>query len=192
MTILTTNYQPEYFTPGETNDAGDEITVFRFLFPIIGRIALEVYEITLEGVRTLVPLDHYDVIFAGSAGARRISTGGRVTFTRPYRDDTFVVSIERNTPITQLADFKKYGLFHMDAIEQTMDKITMILQEIAFRKCNKYCRAYATTEITQLVDFYPYGPLRASTLDHVIDKATAIAVEIKAAKNDCSNDLENT
>ncbi len=186
MTILTTNYEPAFHTPIEFGE------VIRFTYPTIGPAAQEVYEITFAGVRTLVSLDSYFIEYAGSPGLRKVLTGGQVIFTVPYREDTFVISVERNTPITQLSDFKKYGEFAMDSIEFVMDKITMILQEIAFRKCNQEGGPYVTTEITQLVDFYAYGPFRASTLDFVIDKATAIALEIKAAKNDCSNDLENT
>jgi len=186
MTVLTINYEPAFHTP----------TVFgerlRFDYPTIGNEAQEVYEITFDGVRTLVSLDSYFIEYAGETGLRKLLTGGRVIFTVPYREDTFVISIERNTPITQLSDFNKFGDFSMDTIEFVMDKITMILQEIAYRKCNKEGGPYVTTEITQLVDFYAYGPFRASTLDFVIDKATAIALEIKLAKNDCSNDLENT
>ena len=186
MTVVATNYQPVYHHPFVWGEP-----IF-FDYPTIGKIAMEVYEITFEGVRTLVPLDSYTIEFAGNVGLRKLEEGGRVKFTKPYLDDTFVVSVERNTPITQLSDFKKHGEFHMDTIEFVMDKITMILQEIAFRKCNIDGGPYVTTEITQLVDFYAYGPFRASTIDHVINKATTIAAEIKAAKNDCSNDLENT
>ena len=185
MTILTTNYEPAFHTPIEF---GERIG---FTYPTIGPAAQEVYEITLAGVRTLVSLDSYFIEYAGSPGLRKVLTGGRVIFTVPYREDTFVISIERNTPITQLSDYKKSGEFHMDTIEFVMDKITMILQEIAFRKCDKEGET-VTTEITQLIDFYAYGPFSAETLDFVIDKATAIALEIKAAKTDCSEDLENT
>ena len=186
MTIVTTNYSPTYHDPGEF---GEEL---RFDYPTIGRIAMEVFEITEEGVRTEASLDSYKMIFSGGFSPRIIEDGGTVIFTRPYREDTFVISIERNTPITQLTDLKKFGNFHMDIIEFIMDKITLILQEIAFRKCNQEGGPYVTTEITQLVDFFAYGPFEATTLDFVIDKATAIALEIKLAKNDCSNDLENT
>lgn len=186
MTITTINYQPSFVTPTEFGER------LPFDFPSIGLAAIEVYEITLGGARTLVSLDSYFIEFAGERGFRNAQEGGRVIFTVPYREDTFVISIERNTLISQLTDFKKFGLFSMDNIEFTLDKITMILQEIAFRKCNKEGGPYVTTEITQLVDFYPYGPFRAETLDFVIDKATTIAAEIKAAKTDCSNDLENT
>jgi len=185
MTVLTTNYQPVYFTPVT---AGESI---RFTFPNTGLASIEVYEITIGGTRNLVSIQDYTIEFAGAPGLRKLSTGGRVKFTRAYRDDTFVISVERNTPITQLADFKQVGEFHMDTVEFVMDKITMILQEIAFRKCNKAGGPYVG-DVNQLVDFYPYGPFSAATLDFVINKATAIAAEIKAAKNDCSNDLENT
>jgi hypothetical protein len=186
MSIQTTNYEPKFWTPDVWGES------LRFKYPTIGDEAMEVYEITLFGVRTLVSLDSYYIEYAGQAGLRNIPEGGRVIFTKPYRDDTYVISIERNTPITQTADYKKYSEFQMDSVEFVMDKITMILQEIAYRKCNKEGGPYVTTEITQLVDFYPYGPFRASTLDFVINKATTIAAEIKAAKNDCSEDLENT
>jgi len=185
MTVLTTFYEPVFFTPVT---AGESI---RFTFPNTGLASIEVYEITAGGTRNLVSIQDYVIEFAGAPGLRKISTGGRVTFTRAYRSDAYVISIERNTRITQLADFKQVGEFHMDTIEFVMDKITMILQEIAFRKCNKEGGPYVGI-IDQLVDFYPYGPFNASTLDHVINKATSIAAEIKAAKNDCSNDLENT
>lgn len=186
MSVLTTNYSPVFFTPVTFGEP------IRFEYPTTGLESMEVYEITEFGVRTLVSLDSYFIEFAGQAGLRRVLTGGRVIFTKPYRADTFVISIERNTPISQISDFKEFGEFHMDTVEFVMDKITMIMQEIAFRKCNKTDGPYVTTEITQLVDFYPYGPFRALTLDFVINKATTIAAEIKAAKNDCSEDLENT
>jgi hypothetical protein len=184
MSIVTTFYEPTLVQAGAWGES------LRFNYPTIGDEAMEVYQLDSVGARTLTPLDAYYIEYTGALGVRTAISGGNVIFTRPYLDGTTVISIERNTPIYQLADFKQYGEMHMNVIEFVMDKITMILQEISYRKCN--IAGGVDSSIDQLVDFYAYGPFRASTLDFVINKATTLAAEIKAAKTDCSEDLENT
>jgi hypothetical protein len=187
MSILTKFYLPALVVPVAWGES------LRFDYPTIGDEAMEIYEINALGVRTLTPLDSYYILYSGAIGVQTAISGGNVIFTRPYLDDTVEISIERNTPIYQLADFKQFGEMHMNVIEFVMDKITMIMQEIAYRKCNVSDGETGTTiEIDQLVDFYAYGPFRATTLDFVINKATGLAAEIKAEKTDCSEDLENT
>jgi hypothetical protein len=187
MSVQTLNYQPTYWYP--IADAGTDVT---FDYPTIGNIAQEVYEINPAGVRTLVPLDNYFIEYTAAPERGSVFLGGTVVFTAPLLDDTWVVSIERNTPITQLTDFKKVGEFPMNTIEFVMDKITLIMQEIGFRKCSLEGGPYVTAGITQLVNFYPYGPFRAATIDFVLDKVTTIAADMMANKTSCSNDLDNT
>ena len=185
MTIQIENqfYSPTFITP---TTFGEDLI---FEYPVIGVEAIEIFEITESGTRTFVSVNDYTLTLTG---IRPEFAGGVVVFTRAYLDDTSVISIERNTPITQLTDFFKKGEFAPNVIEFTADKLTMICQEIAYRKCSIEGGPFITTEITQLTDWYPYGPFTLEAIDSIIEKLTTICQEIKAAKQDCSNDLENT
>lgn len=186
MTILTDDYAPKQIT----------VTIFgerlNFPWPATGAESVEVYEIDGNNVRTYVSVNDYKVTFNGSKGFKFNVTGGQVFFSRPYKTTTVGVSIERNTLIDQTADFVMRGQFPPDIVEFVFDKATMILQEIAYRKCTDPEGTPVATAITQLITWYPYGPFTAQALNDALDKLTQIALEITGAKENCEDSPGDT
>jgi hypothetical protein len=76
----------------------------------------------------------------------------------------------------------------MNMIEFTLDKHTMICQELAYRKCD----ALVGTEMTQLIRFEAYTPFRANEVTFALDKIIAILAEIAASAEDCRDRPEET
>ena len=140
MTI-TAIYTPELYEYREV-DWGP----YPFLFESIGAEAFEVWAVDVNLVRTYIPPADYTVVFNGETP---IYDGGSVTLTKDPPFGTVKLSLERNTPITQLVDFYPYGRFGANVIEFALDKLTMICQELDARKCNKVDQNTGDTQTTQ-------------------------------------------
>ena len=131
MTVLAETYTPDVLAYTGLGD-------YDFTYDIIGEEALEVYALNAAGDRTLIAATEYTVVLSGLAP---IWDGGTVTVTGTIPADTTQLSLERNTPITQLVDFSAYWSFPSKDVEFSLDKLTMIAQEIEYRKCD--CRSEA-------------------------------------------------
>jgi len=105
-----------------------------FDYDIVGAIALEVWAVDAADVRTFIAPTDYTLVLNGTAP---IYDGGTITLTAEAPVGTVFLSLERNTPITQLVDLQQYGKFSADVVEFMIDKLTMICQEIAASKCDK-------------------------------------------------------
>jgi len=184
--ILTDDYSPAEQTIGEPHE------LIRFPWPSVGLESIEVYEVDAEGVYTLVSANDYTVFFSGANGFLLDYTGGKVQFTRLYSEGATAVSIQRNTLMTQTVDFLNREIFTPEIIEFALDKHTMILQEIAFRKCEDTGGTPVSTSITQLIAFSAYGQFMAEALSLGLDKLTQISFEITQAKESCENTPELT
>lgn len=168
----------------------DGARVIPFDFESIGQLALEVWletETDVPGVfnRERVAPQYFNLALNGVPPAY---VGGTITLTGDIDDTVDRISIERNTPIKQLCDFSSFAPFHMDLIEFTLDKLTMIIQEIAYRKCS----IAVTLPITQELTFNPQDVLYVSMVDFALDKVTAYCLQMATSGADCTNDLENT
>ena len=166
--------------------------VMSFPYESIGPSAIEVWFETLTATagvytRQLVPVQYYTMLLTGAAP---IYAGAILAFNTGYIVPATVtrISLERNTPITQVCDFANYSPFQMDLIEFAADKLTMIIQEIAYRKCS----IAVTLPIDQTLRFNPQDVLYSSMIDSVLDKLTAYCLQMKTSGQDCTNDLENT
>jgi hypothetical protein len=137
MTVLTESYDPQTWAAAVDPDLG----AYLFVFPNIGVESMEIWEIDTAGERTLVSASDYTLTFTGSLP---LYTGGGFVMTRVHPAGTEFVSIERNTPITQLVDIQPYSRFPPQVLEFGLDKLTLIAQEIESRKCD--CRE--TPELT--------------------------------------------
>jgi hypothetical protein len=172
------------YTPIEVNYVPNK-TEYTFELEIIGADAFELWYLDADGNRTIASTDRYVVEFNGPPP---IYDSGKVTLTRDPPEGTAQLSIERNTPITQLLDFGAFEPFSMNMIEFTLDKHTMICQELAYRKCD----ALVGTEMTQLISFEAYTPFRANELTFALDKIIAILAEIAGSAEDCRDRPEET
>ena len=179
MTITTAVY-----TPVEVN-YNPLVEEYAFVLEIIGPEAFELWYVDAAGTRTLASPDRYVASFNGQPP---LYDSGQVKLTRPAPEGTAVLSIERNTPITQLLDFNNVDPFPMNMVEFTLDKHTMICQELAYRKCD----ALVGTEMTQLISFDPYTPFYANEVTFALDKIIAILAEIQATAEDCRDKPEDT
>lgn len=179
MTVLS-----QYFPVSFAVQADQE---YFFEFESIGVQALEVYEAIADGSRTLVRHQDY---FVELAGKRPQFTGGTVTFNRPHGEDVVTVTIERNTRIDQLLDFKFKNSFNPNLLEFALDKATMIFQEINARKCKVVDGEVAV--ITQEIVFGDYRPMQSSAINFAFQKLIDIAIEIEAAKEDCRDNPGGT
>jgi len=125
--MITQQYSPSVSLPQAQG------TPYPFTYQVIGAETVEVYEIDATGARTLVEPVNYIVLLAGNAP---LYDQGSVTMTAALDPGTVQVSIERNTPITQLVDFQPYDRFPSDIVEFAFDKLTMICQELDYSKCD--------------------------------------------------------
>ena len=137
MTI-TTIYAPEPY-------AYTGITTYPFGFESIGAEALEVWAVDVDGNRTYIAPSNYTSEFFPSNGAPIYDTG-ELTLTSALPAGTVTISIERNTPITQLVDFNPYGRFGANVLEFALDKLTMICHELDVRKCNSVDQIAGNTQ----------------------------------------------
>ena len=179
MTILN-QYEPEVYTPTAER-------FYRFSFPCVGPEAIEVYEIGGGTVRNLVRVQDYAVKFS-SHTTDPLKSNGSIQFNRPHTLGTTNIAIERNTPITQLVDFPVFRNFNGRMVEFALDKLTMICQEIAERKCD----AVVTTPMTQLIKFTAYDDFKASVLNFAMNKLRDILQEIDDSAESCRDNPEGT
>jgi len=166
--------------------------VMSFPYESIGPSAIEVWfetQTATAGVytRQLVPVQYYTLLLTGQAP---IYSGAILAFNPGYVVPATVtrLSLERNTPITQTCDFANFSPFQMDLIEFSGDKLTMIIQEIAYRKCN----VAVTQPIEQLLTFNPQDVLYGSMVKSLLDKITAYCLQMKTSGQDCTNNLGET
>jgi hypothetical protein len=168
----------EAYAPEEYSVNGDRF--YRFTFPSVGADAIEVYEVLSTGHRIRVPLQDYTLRFA-SAPRDPLKYRGSVQFLRAHTDDTELVRIERNTFMDQVVDFKRYTAFNTRMIEFALDKLTMIAQEIANRKCD----VGVSVPITQEITFGSYWAIQAQQVNRALEKINRILFEIDQSGSDC-------
>jgi hypothetical protein len=166
-----------------------------FAFESIGPESIEVWmetETVVAGVfdRVRLPQSQYSA-FMASGNSSPAYVGGLIVLAVGAVPNTVdQISIERNTPIKQLADFSNFEPFHMDMIEFALDKLTMIIQEIAVRKCN--VTPLSPADIKQELTWNRQDVFYASMVDFALDKLISYCAQMVANGNDCRNDLENT
>jgi hypothetical protein len=171
-------YAPESFAPQSKAKS------YKFDMESTGLSSIEVYEIYADDVRLLLPASRYTIEFSGT---QPIFDGGNLLITNGPRAGTESIVIERNTIITQLVDFNRVKKFTPDILEFTLDKATMILQEINKRKCGD-----EIPDIFQTIDLFPYGPFGATILNDALTLLVDTIKAMEAAKDDCSCDPELT
>lgn len=118
MTVSSLVYKISYAGNGTS-------TAFAVPFYFLASSQLLVTLRSAAGVETIQLLDvNYTVTGAG------VLTGGTVTMTvAPATGAT--VTISRNVPITQTTDFQPNDRLPAETLEQTVDKLTMICQQLA-------------------------------------------------------------
>lgn len=118
MTVSSLVYKISYAGNGTS-------TAFAVPFYFLANSQLLVTLRSAAGVETIQLLDvNYTVTGAG------VLTGGTVTMTvAPATGAT--VTISRNVPITQTTDFQPNDRLPAETLEQTVDKLTMICQQLA-------------------------------------------------------------
>lgn len=168
----------EPYTPEEYSVNADQF--YRFTFPCVGAEAVEVYEVLSTGRRMRARLQDYTIRFA-SAPRDPLKYRGFVEFHRPHTAGTELVRVERNTFMDQVVDFKQYTPFNTRMIEFTLDKLTMIAQELAERKCD----ATVTVPITQEIAFGSYWAIQAQQVNRALEKINRILFEIDQSGSDC-------
>jgi len=178
MTIIVGyNPQDQALTPNRVYSAD---------FPFSERSSIEVYEL-IDGLRYLVPVNDYTLEVFGDT-RYSIYDNARITFSRVHSLGTTAVRIERNTLIDQTVDFPKVSPFIGRMVEYTLDKATLICQEIAERKC----LVNVTTPITQTKNFTGYFGFNAADINAAVAKLYAIMLEIDQTGEDCSERPDET
>lgn len=176
MTVLNT-YYPQIFDVSIDEE-------YIFTFENTGPDSIEIYEISDTNVFTYVRPSKYALLFQ-NPNEDFIKYGGTLVLRgTALRSDTVQIYIERNTRIFQLADLGDVQRFPAEMVEFTLDKLTMICQEINNRKCADPEAVEVTTPITQEVDWYAYTKYPAAALNFALDKLTQICLEIDGAKLD--------
>lgn len=104
--------------------------IYEFSFDIIDAAHLEIYEVDVAGNYTLVDSADYSVVVYGNPP---IYGGGQITFGQPHDASATTLSLERNTPKTQLVDYFPYSSFPADTHEFALDKAVLISQELDFQ-----------------------------------------------------------
>jgi hypothetical protein len=171
--VITEAYAPEEYSVN-----ADQF--YRFTFPCVGAEAVEVYEVLSTGQRIRVRLQDFTLRFASSP-RDPLKYRGSVQFLRDHTADTELVRIERNTFMDQVVDFKRYTPFNTRMIEFALDKLTMIAQEIAQRKCD----VGVTVPITQEITFGSYWAIQAQQINRALEKINRILFEIDQSGSDC-------
>jgi hypothetical protein len=158
-------------------------TAFTFPWECLGLQALEVWaetETDTPGTYDRVQLapQEYYVVFGGGAPT---FLAGTVTLTGAIASTVDRISIERNTPITQLADLKNFGPFKMPTLEFMLDKMVMIIQEMLDKKCG-----VTFTEIPlQPFRFDEYTVLSATVVDAAIEAVADYITVLLTTGTDC-------
>jgi hypothetical protein len=184
MTVLV-QYAPEKFT----NDGTLELT---FTFESIGAIAIEVYVETATADpeifdRVLLLPQSYTLELFGGQETKK---GGKVTLQPGVVPASATrISIERNTPITQLLDVDFSLPFSVNMIEFAWDKLTMIIQELADKKCSV---TIAGGTIDQTIGLRRQSVLYENTLDFAIDKLTDYCLQMDTTGQDCGDKPQDT
>lgn len=153
---------------------------YRFTFPSVGAEAIQVFEVLSTGERVRLQPQEYVIKFASNL-RDPLRYRGSVQLSRLHTENTTLLRIERNTFIDQVVDFPDFTAFNTRMIEFTLDKLTMIAQEIAERKCG----AEVTPEITQTITFGSYWAITAAQINFALDKITRILFEIDQTATDC-------
>jgi hypothetical protein len=181
MTISTDYAATKYTNSGQTE--------FPFEWESIGLAAIEVWaelETDTPGVydRVLAKPDQYTVRFNGG-GLTYI--GGTVVLNQASSPFVARISIERNTLITQTVDLKNFGPFKMPVLEFMLDKMIMILQELAYRKCG----ILFADPITQPYRFDEYTVLSATVVDAALLNVTTLITAVLDGGTDCRTNPED-
>lgn len=103
------------------------VTAYSITFPLSDAAHLVAIKTDAEGVETT--LTGGQLTFTPTYSSGRIN-GGSVT-TNPAIAGTATILFKRVTPKTQTLDFTAGGSFEAETIESNLDKMVMILQEIA-------------------------------------------------------------
>lgn len=185
MTVFA-DYAPVQYVPREDGR-------YRFPWEAAGSEVIELYEIDVVGNARQVKPQDYDVLFYD--GDARVGGGltreeGEARMTRPVTPGTALVSVERNTLITQTVDFPtaNQNRFKSRIIEFMLDKCTMIAQELRQRKCI----SAPSLPITQEITFYAYGTYDDVLINAAVQKLVTILEELKANAEDCRSTPELT
>jgi hypothetical protein len=177
-------YAPLIYDPTEER-------VYEISWPFADIASIEVYEIQQsvneeeqrrERVRYQDLVVTADRVFNTWENPR-----GEVRITRPHPSWANKISVERNTLIDQTLDLPDRRRFDGRSIEWTLDKHTMIAQELVQRKCT----AITSIPITQEINFTAYDDYKASVVNFAVDKLVTILYEISQTAVDCKDDLEN-
>jgi len=163
-------------------------TEFTFPWECLGLQALEVWaetESDTPGIYDRVQLapQNYYVVFGDGAPT---FLAGTVTLTGAIASTVDRISIERNTLITQLADLKNFGPFKMPTLEMMLDKMVMILQELAYRKCG----VIYPDPIAQPYRFNEYTVLSATVVDAALLNITTLITAVLTTGTDCRTNPE--
>ena len=144
MSISTTTSRISYST-------GSSVVAFAFTFPIIDTSDLIVILRTnTTGAEEVL---HITSDYTVSAVNNDYSSGGTVTTVATYASG-YTLLIMRDTPDTQGADLDDSGVLRLEALEDALDKLTMLIQQIQtdLNRCIKIPRSDATTITTELDD----------------------------------------
>ncbi len=147
----------------------------------VGAAAIEVYEIDdTNDTRMLVDKTDYSIEFHGG---ERVPTkeDATITFSREHASNITRVSLVRNTLMEQVTDMPNVRAFNTRMLEFTIDKVTMICQEMVGRKCT----AFTNTPITQEITFGSYRVLDEGAVTAAMDKLSTIIKEIAASVAPC-------
>lgn len=179
MTVFAT-YEPVYA------DITDEQS-YNFPYEAVGADAIEVYEACdVLAIRKRVAHSDYVIDFHG--GERTpTKEAATIRFSREHTPGTTRVVIERNTLIDQTTDLPFVHSFNTRMLEFTLDKLTMICQEMVQRKCT----AVSATPITQEITFGSYRTLEDGAVTFALDKLSTIINEISGTAEDCRTTPED-
>ena len=163
---------------------------FFFNFESVGASAFEIWletETTIAGIfdRVLLTPQYYNLVLNGDGPI--YAGGAAIIAANTVPDTVSQLSIERNTPINQTCDFKNFSPFMMNLIEYTFDKQTMIIQELAYKKCS----VNVTGPIDQLLTFDPQDVLYASMIQYANNKLIDYMLEMVANGDSCFDDPES-
>lgn len=150
-TITTTSTRVTYSCNGSTK-------TFSFTFPIIETNDLVVIKrLTSTGAETvLTETTNYTV----TATNNDFSSGGTVTTVGTALASTYTLTIMRATDLTQGTDLEDSGVLRLEALEDELDKLTMIVQEQ--QEVLNRCLKYPKTDSTSLSSELPNSVDRAS------------------------------
>jgi hypothetical protein len=121
MTI-DSSYAPESFALNPTRE-------YTFTFEHTGKETVIVSWLLSDDTFTRLSVSQYSIV-NGPLSGDSLYDGGQVTITAADPATAVQVIITRSTPISQLVDYQPYSPFPAETTEFTIDKITLILQEL--------------------------------------------------------------